>query len=80
MTNNRETDLENQLAQKAELLDGGDVFGILCMIADSQNEFIEDFLSSNLALDIIKYTQSDPEMAQEVLMEMAMIDQEISEL
>jgi hypothetical protein len=72
--------LESELESISANLEGADLYSVLCMIADSQGDFMPDFLDSHLAGEMIRFTQSNPEESYKILKRMSEIDEEIAQL
>ena len=58
--------------------DGVDLYTVLSMIADDQSEFMEDFIHTRLAWDIINASQSNPKEAHTVLKRLVRMDNAIA--
>lgn len=70
--------LENRMEQLNEDVDPGDVYSILCIIADANGYFMPDFLDSRLARDIVEYTQSNPKRSLNRLRRISILDDAIA--
>lgn len=58
--------------------DGCDLYTVLSMIADDQSEFMDDFIHTRLAWDIINATQSNPRRSHNVLKRLVRLDNAIA--
>ena len=70
--------LEQQMERLPET-DGVDLYTVLSMIADDQSEFMEDFIHTRLAWDIINASQSNPKASHAVLKRLVRMDNAISQ-
>lgn len=81
MTNHDDiSSLENQIESLGESLDGGDIFLILSLIADANDDDLFSVIDSDLGKEIIWATQSNPVQAIDVLRDMAELDENLSKI
>lgn len=79
MTNNkaRIPTLEGIIESQSERTDGCDLYTVLSIIADEQDDFAE-FIGSRLYWDIITATQSSPSSAHNAIVRMHRADNAIA--
>lgn len=79
MTNSpRITALEGIIESLSENLEGADLYTVLSIIADSEGDFMPEFLNSILAQDIIRATQSNPTVSRNALIRISRADNAIA--
>ena len=69
--------LEGIIESHAERTDGCDLYTVLSIVADSEDDF-SAFLNSRLYWDIINATQSDPKKAHNAILRMHRADNAIA--
>lgn len=69
--------LEGIIEELAERTDGCDLYTVLSIVADEQDDFSE-FLNSRLYWDIIHATQSNPKRAHNAILRMHRADNAIA--
>lgn len=79
MTNNKNRIpiLEGIIEQHAERTDGCDLFTVLAIIADEQDD-IAEFIGTRLYWDIINATQSNPKQSHNAVIRMIRADNAIA--
>jgi hypothetical protein len=61
-------------------LDGGDMIGVMVLIAIDKDLDLSEFLETDLATELIYATQSNPEQAMATLTQWAYLEEKIAEL
>lgn len=69
--------LEGIIDQHAERTDGADLYTVLSIVADAEDD-LEFFIGSRLYWDIINATQSNPQQAHNAILRMARADRAIA--